>query len=91
MIRHSGERLVIEGALTNANVGGMVEAGRHAVATGATVVDLSAVTQVDSAAIALILDWTRAAGRALVLHGAPESFQRLVRLYGVEDVLRPAK
>lgn len=91
MIRHEADRLHIEGALTNASVAGLVEAGRHAVAAGATVIDLTKVTQVDSTAIALILDWARVAGRTLTLQGAPESFLRLVRLYGVEDVLQPAK
>lgn len=87
MIRQSGERLIVEGALTNSTVADLVEAGRGALRSGASVVDLGGVTHVDSAAIALLLDWTRAADRPLDLRNVPEGFHKLARLYGVDELL----
>jgi phospholipid transport system transporter-binding protein len=48
-------------------------------------IDLSAVTEVDSSAIAVLLAWERAGGngRALPVSGAPEGLTSLARLYEV--------
>ncbi len=56
-------------------------------------VDLSAVTDVDSAALALLLEWQRrlgARGANLVLTGIPAGLTALIRLYGLEEILRQA-
>ncbi len=87
MIRHQDERLLLEGALTNATVAGLIEAARNAVRSGATDIDLAGVTQVDSAAIALVLELNRAADHAPRLLNVPEGFLKLARLYGVDELL----
>lgn len=54
-------------------------------------IDLSAVTDVDSAALALLLEWQRrlgARGANMVLAGIPAGLAALIRLYGLEDILR---
>lgn len=87
MIRQDGARVIVEGALTNATVAGLIAAARAAVRSGPSVIDLAGVTQVDSTAIALVLDLTRTADHALTLRNVPEGFLKLARLYGVDELL----
>jgi phospholipid transport system transporter-binding protein len=57
-------------------------------------VDLGEVTELDSAALALILAWlrdARAAKRELAFTNLPQSLQTLARLYGVEELLPVAR
>lgn len=56
--------------------------------SGALVVDASALTEFDSAAIATLIELRRvAAGRAFSVRGAPRSMVDLAALYGVADLL----
>jgi len=53
-------------------------------------VDFSEVESVDSAAISMLLGWSRAAQRAqrdLRVRNLPEDLLSLARLYGVADLL----
>ena len=57
---------------------------------GALTVDASALTAYDSSTIALLMQARRlaqAAGRELVVVGAPAKLAELARLYGVEELL----
>jgi phospholipid transport system transporter-binding protein len=81
---------VEERALTNQNAATWLARGREAIAAGDAQVDLSDVQAVDSAAVALLLDWQRAAqarGAALSLIGVPAGIESLARLYGVTALL----
>ena len=96
MMRREGERLVLSGDVTLANVGTLLEEGRRHVAEGAKIVDLGEVNEMDSALLALLLAWVReAAGgsgnRALTFANAPESLRTLARLYGVDELLALAR
>lgn len=54
------------------------------------IVSLSAIEAIDSAGIALLVDWQQrlnAAGGTLVLTDAPDSLQRLARIGGVAKLL----
>lgn len=54
------------------------------------VIDASALVDLDSAAVAVLLDCQRQAqarGKALRLSGAPPKLGQLARLYGVGDLL----
>lgn len=56
----------------------------------APVIDASALVDLDTAAIALLLECRRQAqarGRPLQVLGAPAKLAQLARLYGVEDLL----
>ncbi|MCE1185683.1 lipid asymmetry maintenance protein MlaB [Zoogloea sp.] len=82
--------LKLSGPLTLAEVGGLLDDGRAQIAQGLQVLDLSAVTQVDSAALALLLAWLRSAreaGRSLSIVGAPPALQSLASLYDVDSIL----
>jgi phospholipid transport system transporter-binding protein len=59
-------------------------------AADAPVIDASALADLDTAAIALLLDCRRqaqAAGKALQVVGAPAKLAQLAALYGVADLL----
>jgi phospholipid transport system transporter-binding protein len=91
--RVEGDALVVEGALTLATVPALAGAARDHLRQGARVVDLRGVTEVDSSAIALALEWLRQAaegGSSLRFANLPAAMQNLAKLYGVSELLRPA-
>ena len=93
MIRREGDSLLLEGAITLDTVPGLVDAVAEHLRQGVSVVDFNAVTEVDSAAVALALEWLRQAGRAgkgLRLANLPASMQNLAKLYGVSELLQSA-
>jgi phospholipid transport system transporter-binding protein len=87
VIRVEGHRLVLSGPLNMSTVAGQVEAGRRAVAEGAAEIDLSAATEIDSAAVALLLDWIRTAKKPLKITGMPKAMASIASLYGVDGLL----
>ena len=57
-------------------------------------IDFSAVTEVDSSAVALLLEWRRRAaahGKALVFANLPENLMALAGLYGVAELIQPCR
>ena len=94
MIRLEGQRLLVSGPLTIATVAALKGEGAARVAEADQVVDLSAAGPVDSAALALLLSWTRAArgaGRTLSIVGAPQALLSLAALYDVDAILPLAR
>lgn len=90
MIRREGARMLVEGPLNLETVTPLVESGATLIAAGVQVVDLARATDVDSSAVALLLEWTRrarSAGRPLAIVNAPVAFRSLVELYGVVALL----
>ncbi len=82
--------MVVSGNLNIETVPALFETGlRHL--TGEDLnVDFSHVTSVDSAAVSLLLGWTRAAQRVkqvLRVRGLPQDLLSLARLYGVTELL----
>jgi phospholipid transport system transporter-binding protein len=79
--------------LTVNNAKTVLETGLHAIRSGETVIDLADLTAVDSAAVATLLAWRRAArnrGQSLTFHHFPANLQSLADLYGVADLLDSA-
>ena len=77
-------------SITNANAGDLLVEGAAAIARGEFAFDLTAVADVDTAAVALLLEWQRQAvarGGRLVLTGVPADIASLARLYGVDSLL----
>lgn len=75
-------------SLTNAE--SVLAAGLQAIDSGETDFDLSAVNEIDSAAVAILLAWTRAAKQknvTLIWHNSPPSLHSLAELYGVHALL----
>ena len=72
--------------MTLDTVPGLISAAEEHFRQGADVIDFAAVTEVDSAAVALALEWVRQAERANVATAARQpaelSMQNLAKLYG---------
>lgn len=76
--------------LTVNNAKTALDAGLRAIEGGQSEIDLAYLTAVDSAAVATLLAWQRAAGErgmALVFRNLPDNLRSLVDLYGVTDLL----
>jgi phospholipid transport system transporter-binding protein len=55
-------------------------------------IDFSGITNVDSAAVALLLDWRRMAtkrGKTLLFVNLPANLLALAELYGVAELIQP--
>ena len=89
-MRREGERLLLSGPVTLGNVAQLLEEGRRHIAEGARTVDLGEVSEMDSAALALLLAWLREArgrGAGLQFTRLPESLRTIAHLYGVDELL----
>lgn len=78
------------GPLTMVSALPILTEGRARALAGDLRVDLSALTDVDSAALALLLDWIRTARSAnhrLAVTGMPDGLASLAELYGVSELL----
>ncbi len=77
-------------ALTVQNAKAALAQGLQAIKAGQTVFDLGTVQVADSSAVAVLLEWKRAArkaGAALSYINLPASLQSLAALYGVDAFL----
>src|SRR5262249_58562304 len=93
VMRLEGDSLLIDGALTLATVPALAAAVRDHLRQGVRVIDFRGVTEVDSSAVALALEWLRQAaegGGALRLANLPAAVQNLAKLYGGSGLLQPA-
>lgn len=90
MIEVTGQRLLVTGPMVIDSAAALKKAGDGAVAEGAAVVNLSAVTDADSAAVAVLLSWLRVAQerkQILSIVNPPASIRSLATLYGVAELL----
>jgi phospholipid transport system transporter-binding protein len=93
VIRRDGDSLFLEGAITLATVTGLAGAVQEHLRQGAKIVDFRGVTEVDSSAVALALEWQREAAESntgLRYANLPVAMQNLAKLYGVSELLQPA-
>lgn len=80
-------------ALTVHNATTVLDAGLSAIAAGQTQIDLGGLNVVDSAAVATMLAWQRAArssGKSLVFSNLPANLVSLINLYDVAELLHCA-
>ena len=91
-----GEVLRLEGALQFATVPAVLEQSERYAARSdlpdKLTIDFSAITEVDSSAVALLLEWRRLAaarGKALAFVNLPANLEALAGLYGVTDLIQP--
>ena len=79
-----------EPRLTVESARGVLAEGLAAIAGGQHVIDFSGLLAVDSAAVAVLLSWQRAARAnsiALSFINVPVMLQNLAEMYGVADLL----
>ena len=97
----TGSRVIRDGyeaptPLTVATVTALLAEGEKMVRAGARSLDFSAVTEIDSAAVALVLHLQRVAASlspspsAMLLRAVPGAMTNLAGLYGVQELLQPA-
>lgn len=91
------ERATLSGAVNSDTAGDLLEAGRGWLATlpagTSAELELSAVGRCDSAALALLLDWVRAAAAAdcsLIIRHVPAALQAMLPLLGLDVLLQSA-
>lgn len=89
-IQRDGGKVVVYGAILVDNVVEMTQQGFTLLDDDHLVVDLSEVTEVDSSAVSMLLEWLRMAQRRdqqLHFKNLPENLASLVQLYGVSDFI----
>ena len=77
-------------SLTFQNARAVLEQGCAAIAAGESEIDLSGIVAADSAAVAVLLAWQRAArkhGRTLSFRNIPAGIHSLASVYGVHELL----
>lgn len=90
MIRKQGERYLLEGPVTLAGVSALLEEGSRSFEGSSVVVDLSGVTEADSSAISLLLEWARrmrAGKREILYANFGENLTSIAHLYGVAELI----
>ena len=89
MIERAGNELRVSGAFTIANATALCAAGKQELDAD-MVIDLAAVTEVDSTALSVLFEWRRAArakNLQISFRNLPQSMQSLAALYGVADLV----
>ena len=91
MIRESNDRLYVSGPVTLENVMQYVEAGARYLDGAPKVFDFSEVSEIDSASVSLMLEWSRrahAGGAQVRFANLGESIRSLIDLYGVGNLIQ---
>lgn len=90
MIDCDGDRCTLQGPVTADNVVDLLAQGAQRFTAPRVTVDLSGVTEVDSSALSLLLEWRREAvrnGREIQFRNLPASMKSLAELYGIAELL----
>jgi phospholipid transport system transporter-binding protein len=90
MIACDGGRCTVQGPITLDNVVELLAEGNGQFTASKITVDLAAVTEVDSAALSLLLEWRREAGRngrTIRFHNLPANLKSLAELYGLTELI----
>jgi phospholipid transport system transporter-binding protein len=90
MIACDGGRCTVQGPMTLDNVVELLAEGNGQFTASEVTVDLAAVTEVDSAALSVLLEWRREAGRngrAIRYLNLPANLKSLAELYGIIELL----
>lgn len=90
MIACDGGRCTVQGPVNLENAVALLEQGNGLFTAQQITLDLAAVTEVDSAALSLLLEWRREAlrnGRTIRYVNLPANLRSLAELYGVADLI----
>ena len=93
MISCDGDRCTLQGPVTADHVVALLAQGAQRFTAPSVTVDLSGVTEVDSSALSLLLEWRREAvrnGREIRFRNLPASMKSLAELYGITELLGEA-
>ncbi len=90
MIRESNDRLYVSGPVTLENAKELLEEGTRLLGGSQKVIDFTEVSEIDSASVSLMLEWSRRAranGGEVRFANLGDSIRSLTDLYGVEDLI----
>ncbi|MCC2682779.1 MAG: anti-sigma-factor antagonist [Nitrosospira multiformis] len=90
VVRREGGELRVEGSITIDNVVSVVANGVALFDGEEVTIDLGRVTEADSAAVSLMLEWRREAARhhrQIRFLNMSRNLQSLVQLYGVSELM----
>lgn len=90
MIECNAGRCTLTGAVNLENALALREEGLRLFTAQETTLDLSGVTEVDSAAVSLLFEWRRAAlaaNRRIRYVNLPDNLTSLAKLYGVTEIV----
>jgi phospholipid transport system transporter-binding protein len=90
MIECNNGRCTLKGAVNLENAVALREDGLRLFTEQETTLDLSGVTEVDSAAVSLLFEWRRAAlaaKRNIRYVNLPDNLTSLAKLYGVTEIV----
>ena len=90
MILRNGDKFSVQGPVTIANVVAVIAQGAALFDRDDLVIDLAQMSEVDSSAVSMLLEWQREASRnnrQLRFTNMPENLQSLARLYGVSEMI----
>lgn len=90
MIVCNADLCTVQGPVTAENVVSLLAQGAQQFTAPSVTVDLAGVTEVDSSALSLLLEWRREAarnGREVRYRNLPASMKSLAELYGVTELL----
>lgn len=90
MIECNAGRCTLKGAVNLENALALREEGLRLFTEQETTLDLSGVTEVDSAAVSLLFEWRRAAlaaNRRIRYVNLPDNLTSLAKLYGVAEIV----
>ncbi|MBA2658921.1 MAG: STAS domain-containing protein [Nitrosospira sp.] len=90
VIRSEGSQLSVKGSVTINNVVALAAQGIALLDRDNLVIDLKEVSEVDSSAICMLLEWQREASRRnwrMYFANMPHNLKSLVQLYGVAELI----
>jgi phospholipid transport system transporter-binding protein len=90
MIVKNGSGFRIDSPITMANVSQLIAESEVLFNHGEVIVDFGGVTEVDSSAVSLMLNWLREGskrGRQFRFTNLPENLKSLAAVYGVLDIV----
>ena len=90
MISCANGRCTLSGSITMRNATAVLEEGKRLFNGESVVVDLAGITELDSSAVSLLLEWRRALkaeNRRIEYINIPANLQSLADLYGVSELL----
>lgn len=90
MIERRAGQLCVTVPMVMANASSLLESGRSALRESRESVDLAAVSEADSSALAVMLGWlrtTEARGGQVEFRNAPAGLRSLAELYGLTEII----
>ena len=90
MILRDGNRIIVQGPINIANVVEIIEQGANLFDRTDLIIDFKQVTEVDSSAVSMLLEWQREAlknNQKLFFSNISENLKNLTQLYGVSELV----